>query len=200
MPSRQKSKSRSHSSGSHNGAKPVKLSAAVDSFEEVRIPKSVPNLNTINNVDTVMEYLNEYYDAKNQYEINSVVLNNFAKFLDMYHQSFTAERKGNMTQFSAGFIFKDSGYNNPKLISVLGDDEIGNLESSPKAWKQLHDKSLKLSISYLEKSNVLMPKISQLQKKLIELTSQNSSSNMGEQTHLGGGRKKKYSLKKRRTQ
>ena len=188
------SKSNNSSPKSPKGAKPVKQSVAVNSFNEVPIPSPMPRLDNITNVDTVINKLNEYYDAKNQYEINSIVLKNFANFLAIYYQSFTTDRDVNHTQFSSGGFFENSAYNNPKLIGALTVD-VGNLNSSPMAWKQLHADCLSLSSANLEKSASLEHNILLLQAKLRELSTPYIDTR---QTRLGGG-KKKYSLKKKRS-
>lgn len=186
-------KSKSNSSVSPKGVKPVKQSVAVSSFNEVHIPRPMPKLDNINDVDVIIEKLNEYYDAKNQYEINSIILKNFANFLAIYYQSFISERDESFTQFSGKGFFENSAYNNPKLVNALGID-VDNLETSPKAWEQLHSKCITLSVAYLEKYATLEQNILRLQAKLKELTTPVEDTR---QTMLGGRRK--CSLKKKRT-
>ncbi len=187
------SRSRSHKSGSNNGArKPVRQSHMVEAFGEVPHYGKMPKLDNVE-VDTVIEKLNEYYDAKNQCDINSSIIKNFANFLAIYISAFTNDSEVNATQFNGGHYFTRSFYNNKKLIDILSID-VDNLDTSVKAWTALHKQCIDLISVYAEKSMELEMHILTLQGKLRELTTQHEDTR---QTHLGGGRKKKYSLKKK---
>ena len=182
--------SRSHSSSQ---VKHHKTHTAVSGFGELPPFGPMPKLDNIE-IDTVIEKLNEYYDTKNQCDINSAIIKNLANFLAIYITGFqSGDDKDRATQFNTR-VFDESVYGrSDTLKNALGID-AENLRTSVKAWVALHKKCIALTATYAEKAADLEPRILALQSKLNEF---NTPRGDARQIHLGGARKKKYSLKKK---
>jgi hypothetical protein len=188
---------KSHKQSKSHSLSPVKqhhkTHTAVSAFDELPPYGAMPKLDNIG-ITTVIEKLNEYYNTKTQCEINSVIIKNLANFLAIYIIGFQSGDEQDMeTEFKTS-VFDNSVYGrSDTLINALGID-VENLRSSVKAWVALHKKCIALMSSYADKAVDLEPRILALQAKLKEL---NTPQVDNQQTHLGGGRRKTKSLKKK---
>lgn len=194
MSSNSRKQSNSHSSSVKQA---LKTPTPVDAFKEIKSYGQMPKLDNIE-INTVIEKLDEYSAIKTQCDINLAIITNFVKFLLIYISGFTSgDGQNGHTQFRTT-AFDDSVYAHSKTLIKALRFNTKNLQTSVKAWNALHDKCIVLITIYKEKADELEERILALQEKIKELNT-NRDPDTTMVTQLGGGRKKKYSLKKKRT-
>ena len=189
-----KSRKKSNSDSSSVKQQALKTHTPVSAFNITAPFGAMPKLDNIN-IDTVIEKLNEYCAIKTQCDINLAIIKNFVNFLAIYISGFqSGDGQNRPTQFKTD-VFDESVYAHSESLKLALKIDIENLRTSVKAWKDLHKRCIVLMTTYAEKAAELEERILALRAKLKEPTGEETTMT----TQLGGGRKKKYSLKKKRT-
>ena len=172
----------------------LKTPTPASAFNETAHYGAMPKLDNIN-IDTVIEKLNEYCAIKTQCDINLAIIKNFVNFLAIYISGFqSGDGQNRPTQFETK-AFDESVYAHSATLKLALKIDIENLRTSVKEWKALHKRCIVLMTAYAEKAAELEKRILALRAKLKEPTDKETTMT----TRFGGGRKKKYSLKKKRT-
>ena len=187
-----KSRKKSNSDSSSVKQQALKTHTPVSAFNITAPFGAMPKLDNIE-IDTVIEKLNEYCDIKTQCDINLAIIKNFLNFLAIYISGFqSGDGQNRHTKFETD-VFDESVYAHSESLKLALGINKKNLRTSVQEWRALHERCIALMTTYAEKAAELEERILALRAKLKEPTDKETTM----VTRFGGGRKKKYSLKKK---